>query len=110
MGTTKTIYAIDPEGVVPDHPATAVEADFLGLDLQLGSVFVADGKPKRPIGFERSVDSSNPLSAPSQVVLFLFLVIVNIVLVADVERRVRKDKVDGSLIERLEKFDAIALM
>ena len=56
------------------------------------------------------MDLADPFETPLQVVFFLFLVIVNIVLVADIKRRVCKDKVDRSIRERLEQLDAIALM
>ena len=56
------------------------------------------------------MDLADPLRAPSQIVLFLLLIVVHIVLVPDVEGRVGKDQIDRACLEGPELLDAVALM
>jgi len=52
----------------------------------------------------------NPLAAPVDVLLVINFVIVDVVVVADVERWIRKGKIDGSLFQFLHALDAVAVL
>ena len=101
--TAEATFAIHAKRVVPDHPTSRVKANFsLGQDLQLRGEFVADREPKSAVGFERAMDAANPLAAPAQVVVRVAAVVIDVVVVADVERRVGEHQINRSRFELVQ--------
>jgi hypothetical protein len=87
-----------------------MEADLLGFDLQFRSVLVADGQPKRAVGFQHAMHTLDPPSTPAQVVVGAFRIVVDVVLVANVERWVGKNQIDGTVVGLIQQVNAIALI
>ena len=78
--------------------------------LQFGGVLVADGQPERAVGLEHADDLGRPLAAPVEVVLALQPVVVDVVVVADVERRIGERQVDHAVAELLQPGDAVLVV
>ena len=83
---------------------------MLGVDLQLGRVFVADRQPERAARLEHAVDFGHPLPRPVEVLVVVLAVVVLVVLVADVERRIGEHQIDRAGLDLPHQFEAIALM
>src|SRR3990172_4160700 len=85
---------IDAKRVVPDHPTTTGEtALLLCQEFQFGSVLVANSQPKCTRRLQDFGNTPHPLSGPVEILLPGSLVVVHIVVVTDVERRIRKHKI-----------------
>ena len=105
------LRAVDAERVVPDDPAAGRKADLvLGVDLQLGGVFVADRQPESAAWLEHAMHFLHPLPRPGEVVFVVLAVVVLVVLVADVERRIGECEVDRAGGDLLHQLQAVALM
>ena len=89
--------AVHAERVVPDDPASAGEAQLALADqLQLGGVLVADGQPERAVGLQHAAHGLPSTAAPVEILVVLPAVVVDVVLVADVERRIGKGQIDAA--------------
>jgi hypothetical protein len=66
----------------------------LHQDLQFGRILVADGQPERPVILQNPHHLADPLAAPVQVLVVVHVVAVHVILVADVERRIRESQID----------------
>ena len=108
--TTKSVDAVNSERVIPDDPTAAMKTDLLGFDFQFRGILVTDRQPKCTIGLERPMRAANPLATPIEIIIRLFRVIINIVLVADIERRVGKHEVDRPWLDLFKQADTVALM
>jgi len=103
--------AVDPEGVVPDHPTPAGELQLALEDhLQLGGEVVADGEPEGPGGLERPDERPAPLARPVEVLVGGSLVLVDVVLVADVEGRIGEGQVYRPFGHCFHPRDAVLAM
>ena len=111
MRAAESADAIHAERVVPDHPAPAGEAELALCDhFQLGRVFVADGQPKRAIGLEHPFDAADPFPRPVEILFRRPLVVVDVVFVADIERRIGKGQIDAARGHFLQPLDATAFV
>jgi hypothetical protein len=92
VAPAELLGAVDAEGVVPDNPVPQGQAHVAVEDhLQLGRELVADRQPERAVRLERPDDLAGPPAGPVEVVVGVAAVIVDVVVVADVERRVGED-------------------
>ena len=87
-----------------------MKTNLLSFDFKFCSVLIPNRQPESPIWLERAMHAANPLSTPAEVIFGFSLVIVDIVFVADIERRIRKDQINRSFVDLGQKLDAIALM
>ena len=94
VAAAEFLGAVDAERVIPDHPAPAGEVElFLKEQLQLGGIRVAYRQPKRARRFQDTNDLAAPAFRPSQVLLGVVPVFVDVVIVPDVERGVSEDEI-----------------
>ena len=107
MRAAESAHAIHAEGVIPDDPTPAGEAEVvLGDQFQLGRVFVADRQPEGAVGLEHPLDAADPFPRPVKILLRFALVVVNVVIVADIEGRIGKDQIDAAGGHLLQPFNA----
>jgi hypothetical protein len=88
-----TVYA---EGVIPDHPGPRRETDTLGEELHFGGVFIPDCKPESSRRLENPEDLLDPLPSPSEILVSILLVLINVVTVPYIERGVRECEINAS--------------
>ncbi len=69
MGAGELLFAVHPEGVIPDDPTAADQSAVLRDELEFGGIFVADSEPERAIGFENPDDFLDPLPGPVEVLV-----------------------------------------
>ena len=110
VATGEFLFAMNAECVIPDHPAAATETKLLGDYFQFGGIFVADGEPESAVGAERAMDAGHPLARPIQIMVVRLTVVVNVVFVADVERRIGERQMHAAGLQLRQQLDAIALM
>jgi hypothetical protein len=93
-------FAVDAECVVPDDPVPHRQAQRVEPNLHLGGVLVADRHEERTRGTENAMHRRQPLLGPGEVVVAALVVVVDVVLVADVERRVGERQVHDPAFSR----------
>ena len=109
--TGELLRAVDPKRIVPDHPVPQRQAQLaVEQDLQLGRELVADRQPERAVGLEHTHDLAAPGQRPVQVGLGVAAVVVDIVIIADVERRVGENQVDRAVPNPAEQLQAVAVV
>ena len=94
MRATEPIHAVYAKGVVPDHPASTMETLFLRFDFKLGSILVSDCQPERAVGFQYTMNALDPMATPPQVIFGLLCIVIDVVLVANIKWRIRKNEID----------------
>src|SRR3954471_16144028 len=77
-------------------------------DLQLGGELVADRQPERAVGLEYTNDLASPGLRPFEIRVCLAAVVVDIVIIADVERGVGENQVDGTRRNPWEQLQAVS--
>ena len=111
VGAAELGAAVHPERVVPDDPTPTGEAEFAGREhLEFGRVLVADRQPERAVRAEHPLHAPDPPAGPREVVVGRAAVVVGVVVVADVERRVREREVDARVGQAREHLEAVTLM
>ena len=110
VGPAETVLAIDAKGVIPNDPAATMEASLLSFDFKLRRILVANGQPKRPIGFERAVNAFDPLATPTEIIFSRLFIVVDIVFIADIERGIGEHQIDTALVQLGELLNTITLM
>ena len=88
------ILAVHAKRVVPDDPTTRVETDLLAGNFEFGRVLVADSQPERARLFQRAVDRRNPRPRPIEIATMFLAVAIDVIFVADVERRIGEGQID----------------
>ena len=86
-----------------------VKADILAGQLQLRGILVANRQPKCARRLQQPMHSGNPAARPVQVFGTLTAVVVNVVVVADVERRVGKRQIHAASWQVGHQFQAVAM-
>jgi len=105
------VFAVNAEGVIPDHPAPAAEAQLaLENQFQFSGEFIADGQPECAGGLERPHQSLAPLARPVEIFVGFELVFVDIVFVSDVERRVGEGQIDAAGRDLGHSCDAVTVV
>src|SRR5262249_50850999 len=103
-------FAIDAKRVVPDDPTANVEAELLRLDLQFGGIFVADREPERAIRLQDSMDGANPVTRPIEIMAVFLGVMIDVVVVANIERRISERQVDRPGGQGVHPRNAVTMM
>ena len=97
MRAVKLLRAVDAEGVIPDDPAAAGEIQFiLREQFDFGGVFVTNRDLECAVGFQDSANLCHPSAGPVEIAMIILLVVVDVVFVADVERRVSEGQIDNA--------------
>ena len=109
MRSRELMSAVHSECVIPDHPAPRGETDILREDLHFGGVFIADCEPESSRRLENSEDLFDPLPSPAEILVSTLLVVINVVLVPDIERRVRECEINASRWKLGQRLDAVPL-
>src|SRR5580692_9261144 len=95
VAAAEFLGAIDSEGVIPHDPAAAMKTQVvLECQLQLGRIVIANCQPKCAVRLQDTLDFPAPHPRPLDELLAGTTVFVNVVFIADVERRVREDEID----------------
>ena len=111
MAAAELEFAVDAEGVIPDHPTATVQVQVALEDhLEFCREVVADGQPERAVRFERPHQRRSPLPRPIQVFAGGELVLVDVVRVSDVERRIGERQVHRPLGDLAHPRDAILIV
>ena len=103
-------FTVHAEGVVPDHPASTVKANVLTDDFQFGGIVIADGQPERAGRFQGAIDFADPFSGPIEIFRRRFSVFVDVVFVANIERRISKREIDTTFVQLLHCRNAVQFM
>src|SRR5205085_687213 len=77
---------------------------------QFGRVLVANGQPKGAGRLQDPLNRPAPRPRPVEVLLGVGAVVVDVVVIANVERRVGEDQVHRSRVELLKSLNAISLI
>ena len=101
--------AVDPKRIVPDHPVSQRQPELaVEEDLHLGGILVADRQPERAVGLECTDDLATPRPGPVEVGLRFKTVVVDIVIIADVERGIGENQIDRSRRNPWEQLQAVS--
>lgn len=108
MAAAELLRTVDPKSVVPDHPAAASEPQFpLEDELEVSRVIVSNCQPIRTRRLQNPMDGSPPCAAPLQVLFCIATIIVDVIVIANVERRIGKHQVNAAWLEPPEPGNAI---
>src|SRR4051812_15841183 len=108
VASAELVLAVDAEGVIPDHPASAVKSQFsLENELCFRGELVPNRQPECSRGLKRANQHLAPFSSPAKVFVRGSTVLVNIVFVSDVEWWVGEGKIDRSGRNSGHSCDAI---
>ena len=88
-----------------------MKPDFtLSQNLEFRCEFITDRQPERAVFDKHTVQFLHPLPTPRQILVGRSPVLINIVFKSDVERRIRKGKVNRAGLNVLQQLEAIALV
>jgi hypothetical protein len=111
MAAAKLLGAVDPKRVIPDNPTSAGEPKLSLKDhLELGGKLIADRQPKGTSGFQNPGDLFTPNLGPGKVIIRLVAIVIDIVAIANVERGIGKDKIDGTGLDLLQPFNTVPMV
>jgi hypothetical protein len=95
------------EGIVPDNPVPHKKSEFIGYDFDIRGETIAYSDMERAGRFENLFAYAHPLPCPGDIFIAGDLVVILVVFVADIERRVGKNKISERLSNFAENFDAV---
>ena len=93
---------------MPYEPVSHKKAELVSYDFYICSIVIADSYVKRAVWLEDFFTDGHPVFRPGNVVFAFDLIVVFVVFVADVERRVGKDKVGKGLFDFAQDLYTIA--
>ena len=100
MAAAEFLLAVHAEGVVPDHPTAADQAQFALEDqLQFRCKIIPNRQPEGAGGLQSAHQSPTPFPGPIQVMLGLQAILVNVVFVTNIKRRIREGEVNAPLVD-----------
>ena len=111
VAARKLRLAVHAERVVPDHPAPAAQPQLpLKEHLQLRRKIIPDRQPERPRRLERRHQRRPPLLRPLQILIRRHPVFIHVIVIPNIERRIRKRQVDRPRRQLPHPLDAIPVI
>lgn len=108
VGAGKFSFKLLAERIMPYEPVAHHKAELVSYDFYICSIVIADSYVKRAVWLEDFFTDGHPVFRPGNVVFAFDLIVVFVVFVADVERRVGKDKVGKGLAGPAQNLYAVA--
>src|SRR5262249_23234811 len=94
MTAAEFLCAVDAEGVVPNYPASAAEAQVsLEDQLQFRCILIANRQPKGTSTFEDAANALAPRLCPGQIMVSFLPVVIDVIFIADIEGWIGEGKV-----------------
>ncbi len=79
-------------------------------DLEVGGILIADRQPEGPGRLQHPDHALDPHARPGDVVVARPAVVVDVIVVANIERGVGEGQVDGFLGKACQPLDAVCIM